>query len=185
MTEIGHVTGFRLFASPLVNGKTTISTDGGGVVRRDGKTLSYGTASISITEASAGQRKRIYLIYPGLLGASVEGNGFRSRNIRCDDEEMPRGAYEGGIVVLGHIELTEHVHQPVPQPLADGVEKPQDPRERTSMLRIIRALIKMAELPDKGATAGVEAQLQQLGFTSPKEAAVRKLLKEARTLQPD
>ncbi|MBS0217731.1 MAG: hypothetical protein JSR63_06065 [Proteobacteria bacterium] len=180
MKEIGHVTGFPLSAGALIGGCTTISTPGGGVIRHDGKTFSYGVTSISISRASSGEKKRVYMVDPGLLESSVAGNEFRCLPVSCDDDEMPRGAYEGGLIVLGHIELTVE-----PPPSMDDPEKLQDPRERTSMLRIIRALAEMAELPDKGATASVEAQLQQLGFASPKEAAIRKLLKEASNLQAD
>lgn len=62
---------------------------------------------------------------------------------------------------------------------------PLDPRERASFLRIIRALSTMAKLPARGATASVEKELQILGFDRPKEAAIRKILDEARALSPD
>lgn len=58
-------------------------------------------------------------------------------------------------------------------------------RERNSMLRIVRALSEMARLPEKGAVPSVESQLQELGFTSPKEETIRKVLKEAGELEPD
>lgn len=180
MKEIAHVTGFSLFSTPLINGATTISTDGGGVVRLDGKVHSYGAASITIAQASHGQRMRVFMVDPGLLEPPAEGNGFRCLPISCDGDEMPRGVYAGGLIVLGYLELTMESLPPKVDP-----EKSQDPRERTSMLRIIRALAVMAGLPDKGATASVEVQLQELGFASPKEAAIRKLLKEASNLQAD
>lgn len=58
-------------------------------------------------------------------------------------------------------------------------------RERNNMLRIVRALSEMARLPEKGAAPSVEIQLQELGFTSPKEETIRKVLGEAKGLEPD
>lgn len=43
----------------------------------------------------------------------------------------------------------------------------------------------MAKLPARGATTSVEAQLQQLRFDGPREATIRKLLEQARALEPD
>jgi hypothetical protein len=62
---------------------------------------------------------------------------------------------------------------------------PLDVRERTSLLRVIRALDTIADLPRRGATAAVEARLQTLGFDKPREATIRKILEEARALEPD
>jgi len=69
--------------------------------------------------------------------------------------------------------------------IASDVDKPLSPRERTNMLRIIRALDAMAKLPDRGASTAVEKQLETLGFRAPKEATIRKLLEGARGLAPD
>lgn len=60
-----------------------------------------------------------------------------------------------------------------------------DPRSRKSMLRIIRSLDVMAKLPDRGAATSIEAQLQRLGFTSPREAAIRETIENARALELD
>ena len=62
---------------------------------------------------------------------------------------------------------------------------PIDSRERTSLLRVIRALSVMAKLPDRGAAASVEKQLQELGFTGPKDATIRSALSDAHALEPD
>lgn len=62
--------------------------------------------------------------------------------------------------------------------------KPLDPRERTSLLRIIRALDVMAELPDRGAATSIETQLQILGFDGPKDSAIRSAIEAARALEP-
>ena len=60
-----------------------------------------------------------------------------------------------------------------------------DPRNKTSMLRIIAALAKNANLPAKGFSASVAHQLQQLGFEGPGEATIKKIITEARALEPD
>ncbi len=64
-------------------------------------------------------------------------------------------------------------------------DTPMDERERASMLRVIRALDVMASLPKRGAATPIETQLQQLGFNKPKEAVIRKLIEDARALEPD
>jgi hypothetical protein len=65
-------------------------------------------------------------------------------------------------------------------------EKPLAPRERGSLLRVIRALDVMAELPERGAAVGLLHQLEQLGFTSgPGDTTIRKALEQARALEPD
>jgi len=58
-------------------------------------------------------------------------------------------------------------------------------RARTSLLRIIRALDKMADLPHRGPSSSIEEQLQKLGFMSPKEAVIRDVIKQARELELD
>lgn len=65
------------------------------------------------------------------------------------------------------------------EPKADSNRPPRDD-VRTNYLRVIRALHLMAKLQDRGATTSVLHQLQELGFDSPKEDTVRKILDEAR-----
>ncbi|WP_430389873.1 hypothetical protein [Dyella sp. 20L07] len=57
-------------------------------------------------------------------------------------------------------------------------------RERTSMLRVIRALSIMANVDKRGATRALEKPLKELGFDGPREATIRGILKEASDLQP-
>ncbi|MFK2905679.1 hypothetical protein ISP17_17100 [Dyella ginsengisoli] len=64
-------------------------------------------------------------------------------------------------------------------------KKPFDGRERNTLLRILRALDAMAGLPVRGASGVVERELETLGFNTPKEAAIRRLLEESRALEPD
>ena len=65
------------------------------------------------------------------------------------------------------------------------IEKPLEERERASLLRIIRALEVMAKLPPRGAATSIEAQLQKLGFSKPSEATIRKVIEQARALEPN
>ena len=58
-------------------------------------------------------------------------------------------------------------------------------RREKSLLRIIRALDVMAKLPERGAAPVVELQLQELGFGGPSDETIRKVLAEARALEPD
>jgi hypothetical protein len=64
-------------------------------------------------------------------------------------------------------------------------DKPIDERERTSLLRIIRSLVEMTKLPGRGAATPIEKQLQQMGFAKPGEATIRKVIEQARALEPD
>ncbi|MBW4049780.1 MAG: hypothetical protein HIU89_18235 [Proteobacteria bacterium] len=68
-------------------------------------------------------------------------------------------------------------------PVVSDVDKPLEVRERSNLLRIIRALAVMAHLPDRGAALAVEKQMSELRFDSPKEATIRSVLKEARDLE--
>ncbi|WP_298192058.1 hypothetical protein [Metallibacterium sp.] len=64
-------------------------------------------------------------------------------------------------------------------------ERPLDPRERTSLLRIIRALGVMANLKARGAATPIVRQLQELGFDGPHEATIRQVLDQARGLEAE
>ena len=64
-------------------------------------------------------------------------------------------------------------------------EKPIDPRERANLLRVIRALSVMANLPERGSTGAIAKQLEELGLLRPQEATIRKFIEEARALEPD
>lgn len=75
---------------------------------------------------------------------------------------------------------------PTPAPVTSPDRKESiDARERSSLLRLIRALSVMAKLPARGAVTSIQAQLQELGFNNPAEATIRKLISEAGALEPD
>lgn len=76
---------------------------------------------------------------------------------------------------------------PVALPAAtnNANNKPLNPKREKTLLRIIRALDGLAELPERGAAKEVVAKLQGLGFNSPDDDTVRDVLNEARNLEAD
>ncbi len=60
-----------------------------------------------------------------------------------------------------------------------------DPRTERSLLRVIRALADMANIPQRGGANAIQLQLEQLGFTSPNDDTIRSILKRARAIQAD
>lgn len=75
--------------------------------------------------------------------------------------------------------------------LAESAARP--PQERFvgarasgTMLRIIRALDVLANLPERGAAPSVQRQLEELGFTDgPGDTTIRNALNAARAMEPD
>lgn len=105
---IGSVAGFHLSASPVINGTTTVSASNGTVIRSDGQVIHYSAASCTLSWIKAGVVKRVCMIDP-LLGEFPAGytpREPRSLVVFCDDQEAAPGAYQGGLIVLGHVELT-------------------------------------------------------------------------------
>lgn len=72
-------------------------------------------------------------------------------------------------------------------PLASDktADKSLNPKREKTLLRIIRALDALAELPERGAAKEVVAKLQGLGFSGPDDDTVREVINEARNLEPD
>jgi hypothetical protein len=60
-----------------------------------------------------------------------------------------------------------------------------DTRREKSLLRVIRALLVEAKLPDRGAAPSVVKQLEVLGFNSPKDDVVAGIIVAARALESD
>lgn len=68
----------------------------------------------------------------------------------------------------------------------ESMDKPLDPRREKNLLRIIRALDVIANLPERGAAKHILKKLHLLGFTNtPDVAMIRNTLKDARALNPD
>ena len=70
-------------------------------------------------------------------------------------------------------------------PSGPDVYKPLFPKREKTLLRIIRALDALAELPERGAAAEVVAKLQGLQFQSPGDDTVREVIAQARSLEVD
>jgi hypothetical protein len=106
---IGHVVRFNLSASPVINGMATISVGSGEVIRPDGKKVLYGASSVNISHTTPGARKRVYLHDPRLSSYSdADTSSVRSLMANCDDDDLRRGVYEGGLIVAGHIILVAY-----------------------------------------------------------------------------
>jgi hypothetical protein len=91
---------------------------------------------------------------------------------------------------LGENNLSQEANRaaddkPRDETMSNVKEKPIDLRERANLLRVIRALSVMAKLPERGATASILKQLEELGLLKPEEATIRKFIREARALEPD
>jgi hypothetical protein len=101
--------------------------------------------------------------------------------VDCDNtyyESQPRDLFDSAVFLRSDITRMS----------AGGAkveDKPIDERERTSLLRIIRSLVEMTKLPGRGAATPIEKQLQQMGFAKPGEATIRKVIEQARALEPD
>ncbi len=59
-----------------------------------------------------------------------------------------------------------------------------EPRSAT-MLRIIRALVALTEMPDRRAVSKIVTKLEELGFRGPGKDTVRSILESARELEVD
>ena len=100
--------------------------------------------------------------------------------------------HEGGAAWVGaaSAEYDEQLKAALSPPEASRAsedEKPLDPRERTTMVRIICALMAMAgdQLPEGKETTIIEEQIALLGFDRPKEAAIRRALQAAKAERPE
>lgn len=118
-------------------------------------------------------------------GATIDGERYPQGTKGAWDEygKVPRAALVEWLRLQG----------PLPRFFAEDEqagpgapeEKPLGTRERKNLLRIIRALDVMADLPVRGAAVSVAKQLVLLGFDSPKEGAVGRVLVSARELSQD
>jgi hypothetical protein len=182
---VGYVSGFDIQCDRSGDGKVHVHSQYGGTVHlNDDRVIQYGGASLMLSSDAAG-RYRVYFFDSALLAEPKKIAGMmprvftnkRSVSISVDRvTDMQPGVYPGGLAVIGDIEV----------PAADTKKgKPIDLRERANLLRIIRALSAMAGLPDRGATASIAKQLEELGFLKPEEATIRKFISEARNLEPD
>jgi hypothetical protein len=118
------------------------------------------------------------------------GTSFCS--LEAEDKTFVRQAdMQDWLEKIGQREAFFFLTDPDHWPNANGkvpavTDKPLDTRERTTLLRMIRALDVMAALPSRGASSSVQKQLQEIGFTGgPGDSTIRKVLEQARALEPD
>ncbi|OOW65689.1 hypothetical protein Xlen_03900 [Xanthomonas campestris pv. leeana] len=64
-------------------------------------------------------------------------------------------------------------------------EKKLGTRERSNLIAVIAALLKLSKLNGKGDPAVVEAMVEKLGFEGPAEETIRKVLKTAKADSPN
>lgn len=72
-----------------------------------------------------------------------------------------------------------------PRNTKNAMDGEMTPKREKTLLRIIRALDALAELPDRGATVEICTKLEGLGFDGPRDDTVREVLKAARALDSD
>lgn len=60
-----------------------------------------------------------------------------------------------------------------------------DTRQKNNYLRVIAALLNMSKTPEKGSEAAIEAQLQLMGFESPKARTISSILSDIKRLEKD
>ena len=70
-------------------------------------------------------------------------------------------------------------------PPAATVRPSFDPRQRASLVRVLRALMTMANIPVRGGAVAIAKQLEILGHDGPKEKTIKALLDEAQALEPE
>lgn len=189
MESAGDVTGCALSVAATSAG-ATISCEGGTIHFQNGVTQRITPCSISVPLDSKARNVRVYitgahstnpLMMPG-ISSSYSMSQTQHNTLQIDDGSgNPRGVYPAGLVILGYVEIPPKIKSVGNAGTIDELS----PRERASMLRIIRALAEMAKLKDRGSASPVEKQLQALGFDGPKESTIREILKEARDLDPD
>lgn len=103
------------------------------------------------------------------------------------DVELQRIAYQEkpeAFASIGSVSYFDTL-RPSPLPEKAGDERPVQSRERSNMLRVIRALCVIGSLPPRGAAIPIEKQLQVLGFDGPKESTIRSIVDAARDMESD
>jgi hypothetical protein len=188
MDYVGNLTGCSLSVSSNAV-SATISCTAGAVHFANGVTHNVIPHAISVTPGDRPRRVRVYFtgIYPGTpqplghgLGSMVIGGTKGQGNIGIDDDQSTsRGVYPGGLVVLGHVEIPAKSMSTTDNS-SDG--KTLGTRERNNLLRVIRALADMNQLPSKGYAESIRTKLDTLGLSAPSDDTIRKAIEDARDL---
>ena len=115
------------------------------------------------------------------------------REANSDKWKVQREVLDQLDQILVPIDQPEHDYESSLSRNGDGqqsaeqsaLEKPLFPKREKTLLRIIRALDALAELPERGAATEVVAKLQGLMFQSPGDDTVRDVIAQARNLEAD
>lgn len=106
--------------------------------------------------------------------------------------QLPRGSEDGSLIdeklepKIGQDDICFiHRLESVDMKKTDSQEHeaPMSTRERNNLLRIIRALAVMSQLPERGYPASIQAQLVALDMTAPSDDTIRKVIEMARALK--
>ena len=140
MKSIGNVVGMRVGASSH-GYSVTVSMTAGSVLLPSGKLRHYNASGSSWINYIQAKQLRVFLIDPQIATDSFDDG---EKAILCcgvdTDTSTPRGAYEGGLIVAGILDLPPSAYA------TTTVEKPLDPRERATLLTIIGALAEEANI---------------------------------------
>ena len=162
MKSIGNVVGLQVSCACSGNW-VQVSCGVGSVILPSGKRRRYNATGSAGIRRNGAKQLRVFLIDPQITTESFDDGELA--NICCDtdtDTSMPRGAYEGGLIVAGVVDLPPSAYATA------MVEKPLDPRERATLLTIIGALSEAANIDlSKHNKAGeaVAAMLESKGVS--------------------
>jgi hypothetical protein len=123
LKPIGNVTGFD-FHVWQEDAVVTITTSSGRVFFESGRHIEYGPKSHTVRARPEARRVRIYITE-------------ESACLWEDVDETPRGAYPGGLIVLGHVEIpavTDEAKSTSQRP------KQQQRHQEEQILRVIKNL---------------------------------------------
>ena len=123
MKPIGIVTGFDFFVWQEKSA-VTITTSSGQVFLESGRRVKYGPKCVTVRARTEARRVRIYITE-------------ESACLWDDVDETPRGAYPGGLFVLGHVEIPAITDEAKSTPQRP---KQQQRHQETEILRVIKNL---------------------------------------------
>ena len=188
MNIVGSLSGCELSLGIGAKSATVCCTSGA-IHFANNSVLGIPNCSTSIALSEKPRRVRAYVsgAYPGTVLISMvseqpryaylgEPNLFMQID---DDQNVTRGVYPGGLVVLGHVDIPA---ASASTPAEQAGEKKLSARERNNLLRVIRALAEMNKLPPRGYAESIRSQLETLGVSAPSDDTIRKAVEDARSL---
>ena len=192
MEFVGSISGCELSFGPSVVGDPAVYCTAGKIHFSNGSVVDIIPSSSSITLAEKPRRVRAYIsgVFPGHsmfadgvsspVGPQFYWLGSTNLFMQLDDDQnVTRGVYAGGLVVLGHVDIPAKRASPESN-ANDGKE--MKTRERNNLLRVIRALAEMNQIPTKGYAESIRTKLETLGLSAPSDDTIRKAIEDSRAL---